>query len=639
MGNSNTKLKSDTKYQKPKANVSGEGTIKPSASTISKELKDHILAKAKKETQPKSQPKIAGSPKQPCSAAPKPQQPAITPIKPKQAGQLTPTKCTFASLTVNKDGRAYVAQVNAVPGQVATTSVEIVGGYNRRKKKVTCTLVGVSPCNDKHKTKVFDFTNPFESKSDASLVFMASSKYAFFFFPWKPPTNQYRISANTCDAHVSATVIVFPDIYWKLQVVTQLAKKKIDEIKITGTFREDDNNLTFNASTKKKSADFTYSNDDLKMGASLTDSGKKKGGEFNYEDKTTEISGSLYNDSASAHYKDSETYFDASIAGNKSSVAYKDDKTQFITYANETEYGTHYKDGTTEYHNSYSAQKLVKDDANKELSITPSERDRQLKGMVETKVISYLEVLQKVVGIVQFIETIVRTLTETLKSPISFEVEWPNIDLTGEWQWKEIPGSPKCGFDVVLTGKLKPLIGCHCNFDLVGMALAAIPYVGPAVRVLFNVYKKLTHNDVILNIKIGSSLSLSFNVSKTAGSEKFDISAPPAVTKFEVILTAEAKLQEDTLLFGYGGGAKGSAAINIYLYKPVVTDIDITMPAEFEFAGISFSFFKYIKQTSEMSDVMPDDEEYTLVKGKEKDLLKNWLASDRMPFTIPIMNF
>lgn len=646
MANSRSKVNSDSKYAPAKINLEGEGSVAPSNSAIKKSAKDNLIAEKKKEIEPKSAPKKLNEPITPCLSQGKKEK--IVP-KPVKKGTKPPIKCNLASLSIDKEGRNFILMTNAIPFACTSGSLQVVSGYGRRKKKVTCSISGLSgPCSSKHLGKVIDHTEAFVSKSDSQLIFEVSSKYKFFFFPWEPPTNSYRLSANTCDSIVGSEIIVYPDTYWKLQVITQLKGKKIDDITIKGTFREDDNNLTFSASTKKSTAEFTYSNDGLSLGAGISNSEDKKGGQFNYQDSETEIAASGYNDEVGAHYKDTKRLFDANISEESSKVAYKDDKTSLVTYANETEYGTHYKDGTTEYNNSYSAQQLVKDVATDSLTLTPNERDRQLKGQIQTKLLTYLEILQKTIGIVNFIETIVTTLTETLDSPIEFDVDWPNIDLSGEWYWKEIAGSPKCGFEVVVNGNFTPLIGCHCNIDLVGTALNAIPVVGKAIGILVKLYKKLTHNDFKINISISNALSFSFTITKSAPNEKFEASAPPALSKFEVILTAEVKSQEGNLILGcagsrHGRGAEGSVAINIYLYKPVTTDSAIILPAEFEFAGITFVSYIFVKPTAEVKDGKPEDDdnaEKEVVRSNTDDNMpKNWLAQDKQPFSIPLVQF
>jgi hypothetical protein len=195
---------------------------------------------------------------------------------------------------------------------------------------------------------------------------------------------------------------------------------------------------------------------------------------------------------------------------------------------------------------------------------------------------------------------------------------------------------------VALKGNFNPLIGCSCNVDLVGSALAAIPYIGFAVSRLVKLYKKLSHNDFSLNISISNQLSFSFDITKKASSEKFEISAPPALNKFALKLTAEIKSQKGNWFLSlagskHGGGMEGTASINIYLNKPINTLYGFDIPSEFEFTGISIVTFNFVKSTSVYSGTLPDDENFEFEKEYEDTAVKNWLATEKMPFVIPVL--
>lgn len=670
MGNTYSGRSSNDIYSAPKVDFSGVDNVTPALDSANKEKKDAKAEKVKSKIKPKSKTTNSKGGIAKCPLQSKPTK--VTPKAKKNPTKAEPfNKCNLSVLSVDKEGRKFLLDVNAVQLACTLGKLEIVSGYNRRRKLITCNVKGLSACNATHLKKVVDFTDAYDSKSDSVLKFKASSAYGFSFFPWKPKTNRYNVIANTCNAIVGAEVIVYPDTYWKVEVFTDLKEKKIDNITVKGSFKEDDNNLSFSISTKKATADFSYSNDDITVGGGFTNSEKKKGGYYSYKDKDMEQSASAYNDGeatakykdknveydtkfskdeSKVYYKDSETIFDASTKEGESKVAYKDKDKSFVSYANTTDTGTHYKDSDTEYHNHYSAEKLVKDTVKDEVTLAPTDRDRQLKGQIQTKLVTYIETLQKTISIIQFVETIVSTLTETLQSPVSFDINWPKISLSGEWYWKEIEASPKCGFEVVIKGDFTPLIGCHCDIDIVGAALSAIPYVGGIIARLVKLYKKLTHNDFKINISISNDLNFNFDITKKASSEKFEFSSPPALNKFALKLTAEVKSQKGNLILagaGYlganvsehGGGMEGSSSINIYLHTPVQTVYGFDIPCDFEFTGISIVTYKFVKATSEFSDVLPDDENFKMNKADKETVLKNWLASEKKPFAIPILAY
>ncbi len=70
-------------------------------------------------------------------------------------------------------------------------------------------------------------------------------------------------------------------------------------------------------------------------------------------------------------------------------------------------------------------------------------------------------------------------------------ISWPKIELSGNCQWKEIDGSPKCGFEYEIEFGFKPLLGLTGKFDLLTWILNA----GGPIGTTINYMRKMAGED------------------------------------------------------------------------------------------------------------------------------------------------
>ncbi|MFZ4546379.1 MAG: hypothetical protein ACOYN4_03035 [Bacteroidales bacterium] len=571
--------------------ITGDDSTKPDSAALSKELKQYILAKSKAKIISKATLDVkikSAIEKCPVVDFTKPSVP-----KKNVASKEAKISCNLTGLNVLKIGGSYTLNVKAMPNACTSGSLEVVAGYNKRVAKMKCDILGPSgPCEKIHKKKVFDFTDKFTVRTDTKLEFDAASVYAFNFFPWKPATHTYSVSANTCGASVGAAIVVYPDTYWHLKVTTTFKGKELDEIKIDGDYAEDQNSLTFSASSNGEiSVDFKNDSSHSKLDAS--DKGVKAG------------------------YKDTNTTVGFSASDNHVESYYDNKATQTTSHI------------STDV-NSLDSKGVIKGVKVNEVSFQTG--DTKIK--INERLKNNINALYQTITIIKFIKGLVEKLSASGASPISFELKWPNIELEGSWQWKEISGTPKCGFEYDISGGLHPLIGCQVNVDLAGAILLAIPGFGPVLNRILNAIEYWTGDDLEVNLTLTGELNSDFSVTKLASSADPTINMPNAHVDIILELSATLKLKKHYAIIGYGGGGKGSAKIVITLHKPVVQNSGIDLPCDYQFAGITISSIEYVKESSDWADFLPDEDGDIVEVATERG---HWLEGESHAFNIPLI--
>lgn len=572
----------------PKVNFKGDDKIKPIAQAEQKQKKDETVKKAKSEIKPKAQKdtKI----KKPISKCPiQKNANNSVPKKPTKNKNII-EKCNVSALQVQKDGGTYVLNVKSTPFTSTAGVLSIVAGYNKRIGKIKCSLSGLAgPCQTTHKNKVFDFTDPNTVKTDAKLEFDAASVYEFSFFPSHPPIQSYRLRANTCDASVGATIKVYPDTYWHFNVTTEFEGKELKEIKIDGDFKEDQNSVGFSISSNKEIS-YEIQNDN----AHTKFEGSEKGVKYGYKDDNTTV---------------------GFAASEKKTESYYEDK--------ETQTKSHVSLGT----NSLGAIKGVEV---KDLSFESG----GIKAKINDRLRDNLNGLFKTIKFIQFIKGLLDKLSASSGTPVKFELNYPKIDLDATWQWKEISGTPNCGFEYSITGGFHPLIGCGVEVDLLGAALLAIPGWGPIINKILHTIEYISGDDLIIKLKLNGDMNFDVGVTKAASAKEPTINSGNSHVDIILELSALLKLKKHSVIIGYGGGAKGSAKITITLRKPIVQNIGINLPCDYQFNGITLTSVEYVKEGSKWSSFFPDDEGEIEEKSNE---IGTWLAGESHSFIVPLI--
>ena len=571
--------------------ISGDSSVKPDLSATEKMNKEQTLTEVKSKIKSKATPNTdAKTAVQKC-----PLLDSIPPVKPKKNGASKDEKinCDLAGMTILKSQGSYTLTVAAIKNSSTAGKLEVVAGYNKRVAKMKCKVLGpVGPCKKIHIKKVIDFTDKSTLKNDTTLEFNAASVYAFNFFPWNPAAHSYDISANTCGAGVGASLTVYPDTYWHLKITTTFEGKELDEFKIEGDYQEDQNSLTFSASSKSEIA-VDFKNDTTHAAVDASDKGVKGG----YKDQNTTV-GLAVSDS---HV---ESYFD-------------DKKTQTTSHVSTDK-------------NSLGSNGEIQGVQINDISLQSGDTKIQISERLR----SNLNSLYQAIEIVKFIKGLIDVLSESGSSPVTFELNWPNIELEGHWQWKEIAGTPKCGFEYDLSGGLHPLIGCGINIDLVGAILLAIPGFGAIVTKILNAIEYWTGDELKVNLKLTGDLNTDVGISKMASAAEPTISMPNTHVDIILELSATLKLKQHYTIIGYGGGGKGSAKIIITLHKPIVQNQGINLPCDYQFTGITIYSVEYVKDSSSMKDFAPDDEDEINEVDKERG---HWFEGESHAFSVALI--
>lgn len=577
-------------YKKQEVNkkIKGEDAIKPDNTATLKELKQEMITQTKSKIRSKANKNIKVK-KAVVKCPFKKKSDNSTPKKTAKGKGFSLT-CNASNLQIYKQGGDYTLNIKAVPKSSTSDSLAIVAGYNKRMAKVKCNLTGLSgPCSGTHKSKVFDYNDSYTLKTDSKLEFDAASVYEFSFFPIHPRTNIYRLAANTCDAGMGAEITVYPDTYWHFIVESSFEGKELKEIKISGDFKEDENSVSFSVSSNK------------------------------------EISYDIKDDS-------SEIQFEGSEDGVK--YGYKDDNTTVGFTASEKRVESFYEDKSTQTksHTSFAANSLggVKAAEVKDISFESG----GIKYKIDEQLRNKLNGLFATIKFIKFIKGLLDKLSASSGTPVKFELDYPKIDLDATWQWKEIAGTPKCGFEYKVSGGFHPMIGCGVEVDLLGASLLSIPGWGPFINKVLNVIEYVSGNDLTIKLTLNGDLNIDIGVTKKANEEKPTIDTPDTHVDIVLEISAILKLKKENFIIGYGGGAKGSSKITITLHKPIVQEKGIDLPCDFLFGGITLTKVEYVKEGSSWSSVFPDEtEEITEINTE----IGTWLEGESHTFTVPLI--
>ena len=225
-------------------------------------------------------------------------------------------------------------------------------------------------------------------------------------------------------------------------------------------------------------------------------------------------------------------------------------------------------------------------------------------------------------------------LSATGASPVTFELDYPVIDLDATWQWKEIAGSPKCGFEYSVNGGFHPVIGCGVEVDLLGAALLAIPVWGTFIEKALDFIEYISGDEIKINLKLNGDLSVDIGITKSAAAVAPTINTPDSHVDIILEISATLKLQEHSFILGYGGGAKGSSKITITLHKPVVQNDGVNLPCDFLFAGITLTKVDYVKEGSSWSTFLPDEDGEVVEQDTD---IGTWLEGESQAFVVPLI--
>jgi hypothetical protein len=579
------------KKDKSKISINGDASTQPDKNASLKKSKEKILADVKSGIISKATPETsAKTAVEKCPLLESNQQ---TVPKKNEATREAKVQCNLSGLSVTKSGGTYTLNVNAIPNACTEGKLEIVAGYNKRVAKMNCIVLGpAGPCEEIHKTKVFDFTDQSTGKTDNKLDFDAASVYAFNFFPAKPATHTYTLSANTCGASAGAVIRVYPDTIWHIKVTTTFKGKELDEIKIEGDYAEDQNSLTFSAS----------SNGEI---------------EVDFKNDSTHAGFEKSEDSFKAGYKDENTTVGISASGEHVESYYDDKSTK------------------TTSHVSTDINALDSDGAVKGVKINDmSIQSGDVKLQINERLKNNINLLYKTISIIKFIKGLIDIFTESGASPVTFELKWPNIEVDGNWQWKEIEGTPKCGFEYDVSGGLHPLIGCEVDVDLVGAILLSIPGYGPILHKILHAIEYVSGDELEVKLTLTGELISDFSVKKPANAADPIINMPDAHVDIILELSATLQLKKHNFILGYGGGGKGSAKIVITLHKPIIQNSGIDLPCDYQFTGITISSIEYVKESSDWKDRLPDEEDEMVEIETERG---HWLEGESHAFLIPLI--
>jgi hypothetical protein len=146
--------------------------------------------------------------------------------KNKKHSETKPPPCEHCDLIVACEHNGRNIKLSS-KGENAMTMLEIVAGPQKSPDKISCnTNIMKGPCAEKHKNKVFDFSEQTPAplvKTDNQLQFNANSfaidfwkdGWLNFLWPDKPNTKTYEVNVHTCEGvPLTAYVRAYPDIHW-----------------------------------------------------------------------------------------------------------------------------------------------------------------------------------------------------------------------------------------------------------------------------------------------------------------------------------------------------------------------------------------------------------------------------------------
>ena len=307
---------------------------------------------------------------------------------------------------------------------------------------------------------------------------------------------------------------------------------------------------------------------------------------------------------------------------------YKDDNTTIGFAASEEKTESYYedKDTQTKSHVNLGTNSLgeIKGVEVKDLSFESG----GIKAKINDRLRDNLNGLFETIKFVQFIKGLLDKLSAGSGTPIKFELSYPKIDLDATWQWKEISGTPNCGFEYSVTGGFHPMIGCGVEVDLLDAAL------GPGLNTVLGVIEHITGDNITVKLKLNGDLNFDIGVTKVASAKEPTFNTGDAHVDIVLELSALLKLKKSNCIIGYGGGVKGSSKITISLHKPIVQDFGINLPCDYQFNGITLTKVEYKKEGSFFSTVFPDEEKEIVEKETE---IGTWLAGESHSFVVPLI--
>lgn len=93
--------------------------------------------------------------------------------------------------------------------------------------------------------------------------------------------------------------------------------------------------------------------------------------------------------------------------------------------------------------------------------------------------------------------------------------DYPTLSFSGTWGWREIEGSPKCGYGYDWKLGFDPLVGADIKVDILSFLITKFPVVGQIVERI----RQAVQNEVELAVdfSVEGKLTGTFNASKDAG--------------------------------------------------------------------------------------------------------------------------
>jgi hypothetical protein len=93
--------------------------------------------------------------------------------------------------------------------------------------------------------------------------------------------------------------------------------------------------------------------------------------------------------------------------------------------------------------------------------------------------------------------------------------DYPALSFSGTWGWREIEGSPKCGYGYTWKLGFSPLIGAEIKVDILSFLITKIPAIGQIVEGI----RKAVENEAELAVyfAVEGKVSATFDASKTVG--------------------------------------------------------------------------------------------------------------------------
>jgi|GEM_PF-2374084 len=197
----------------------------------------------------------------------------------------------------------------------------------------------------------------------------------------------------------------------------------------------------------------------------------------------------------------------------------------------------------------------------------------------------------------------------------------PNITISGEWGWKEIPGSWKAGYEMKVSAAFSPLVGLGFELDIIATLLSAVG--SPLLARL----KKLLDehlSEVGIYLSADGTIGGSFTASRMLGQPKPNYDGS-VIGKIEIQLEGRIHAEKKWLFFSVSldlraGGRSGLSAE----MKPIADRIGFGMKGEaaleegeFYFHGAASAGFELFQDDSEADS---DDKERTFTLWKRRVL-------------------